>query len=144
MTLQKWSKLLFEYYCKRNNSARVVLHITFQDLIDYAKEVDVEIANERNASSFDEEFVRKDFVRKFWRDKVNGNENLDDFQQKINQIVDNAIAEKNYIILLSILALLIMPICENDDLELHGKIIMGICIISLLTTNLFQDEKIIL
>lgn len=141
MTLQKWSELLFDYYRKRNNSARFVLHITFQDLIDYAKEVDVEIANGRNASSFEEEFVKKDFVRKFWRDKVNGNENLDDFQQKINQIVDYAIASTNYDVLLPVLALLIMPICENDDLVLHGKNYYGHLYHFLVNNKFISDRK---
>ena len=141
MTLQKWSELLFDYYRKRNNSARFVLHITFQDLIDYAKEVDVEIANGRNASSFEEEFVKKDFVRKFWRDKVKGNENLDDFQQKINQIVDYAIASTNYDVLLPVLALLIMPICENDDLVLHGKNYYGHLYHFLVNNKFISDRK---
>ena len=141
MTLQKWSELLFDYYCKRNNGARVVLHITFQDLIDYANEVDVEIANGKNASSFKEEFVRKDFVRKFWRDKVNGNDNLEDFQQKIKQIVDDAIATKNYIVLLPVLALLIMPICENDELELHGKNYYGHLYNFLVNNNFISGRK---
>lgn len=141
MTLQKWSELLSDYYCKRNNSTRVILHITFQELIDYAKEIDVEIANGRKASSFDETFVKKDFVRKFWWHKTNGNADLDDFQQKIIQIVNNANTENNYIVLLAVLALLIMPICENDELELHGKNYYGHLYNFLVNNNFISGRK---
>ena len=46
---------------------------------------------------------------------------MKDLQKKINHIANLAINEKDYVVLLSIVALLIMPICENDELELHGR-----------------------
>ena len=120
MKIQEWSHLIYKYYFERNKCTQIMLHITMQDLIDYAKEENVEIAKDRFASSFDDKFIKKDFVCKFWI-KQDGNNDIDDLQNKINQIKDQAIKEKEHKILLAILAILIMPICENDDLELHGN-----------------------
>ena len=91
-----------------------------QDLIDFAKEQEAEIANERPASSFNDVFIRNDFVHKFWINQ-NGNNTLRDLQIRIIDLTNKAISDGNFEILLSILAVLIMPICENDDLELHGR-----------------------
>lgn len=120
MNLASWSNLIYSYYFDRNVGDRVILHITMQDLIDYAKDENAEIANGRLANTFSDDFIRNDFVRKFWI-SLDGNNSLRDLQKKINQIEEQAIKDNNYVILLPIIAFLIMPICENDDLELHGN-----------------------
>lgn len=120
MDIKGWSNLIYKYYFERNLSERVFLHISLQDLIDYAKDENVEIANGKYASTFDDQFIRNDFSRKFWINQE-GNKNLGELQKKINQITNQAISEENYYVLLSILAVLIMPICENDEIELHGR-----------------------
>ena len=119
MNIKSWSNLIYKYYFERELGDRVILHISMQDLIDFAKDFDVEIANGRGATSFDDTFIRNDFVRKFWY-TTDGNKDLKDLQKKINHIANLAINEEDYVVLLSIVALLIMPICENDELELHG------------------------
>lgn len=120
MDLKAWSSLIYKYYFERNLGERVILHISMQDLIDFAKDEDVEIANGKNASLFDDSFIRNDFARKFWINQ-DGNKNLGDLQKKVNQIVYQAINEDNIYVLLSIIAVLIMPICENDEIKLHGR-----------------------
>lgn len=120
MNLKNWSNLIYKYYFERNVSDRTILHISMQDLIDFAKEENVEIAKGKYAESFDNDFIRADFVRKFWIGP-DGNNSLNDLQKKINQIVEMAIKDDDCVILLSVIAILIMPICENDDLELHGN-----------------------
>ena len=120
MNIKSWSNLIYKYYFERELGDRVILHISMQDLIDFAKDFDVEIANGRGATSFDDTFIRNDFVRKFWY-TTDGNKDLKDLQKKINHIANLAINEEDYVVLLSIVALLIMPICENDELELHGR-----------------------
>lgn len=120
MDIKAWSNLIYKYYFERNLSDRVILHISMQDLIDFAKDEDVEIANGRYASTFDDSFIRNDFVRKFWINQ-DGNKNLGDLQKKISQIASQAIDGENYFVLLSVIAILIMPICENDEIELHGR-----------------------
>lgn len=120
MNIIDWSHLIYKYYFERNFSERVILHISMQDLIDYAKDENVEIANGKCASAFEDSFIRNDFSRKFWINPE-GNKNLGDLQKKINQMASQAINEENYFVLLSIIAVLIMPICENDEIELHGR-----------------------
>ena len=120
MNITCWSNLIYSYYFERNEGSNVILHISMQDLVDYAKDKCTEIAKGKFATDFSDEFVRNDFVRKFWI-KPNGNDSLKDLQSRINQIIEQAKKDDNYVILLSVIALLIMPICENDDLELHGN-----------------------
>ena len=120
MNITNWSNLIYRYYFERNVGDRVILHISMQDLIDYAKDENAEIANGEFANTVSDDIIRNDFVRKFWIGP-DGNNCLKDLQKKINQIVGQAIKENNYVILLSVIAFLIMPICENDDLELHGN-----------------------
>ena len=96
------------------------MHISMQDLIDFAKDEDVEIYKDRRASSFSDEDLFKDFVHKFWISSA-GNKDLRDLERRINQITAQARNESNTVLLLSILAVLIMPFCENDERELHGN-----------------------
>ena len=42
MNYTAWSELIYKYYFERHSDARVVLHITLQDLVDFAKEENVE------------------------------------------------------------------------------------------------------
>lgn len=120
MNYNAWSELIRKYYFRGNNTSRVMFHITMQDLVDFAKEQNVMIANDRYASDFDDAFIEADFVHKFWRDQ-NGNPAITDLQMRISQLRDQCFKEDNLQALLPIVALLIMPICENDDLELHGN-----------------------
>ena len=53
MNIKSWSNLIYKYYFERELGDRVILHISMQDLIDFAKDFDVEIANGRGATSFD-------------------------------------------------------------------------------------------
>ena len=92
MNIKSWSNLIYKYYFERELGDRVILHISMQDLIDFAKDFDVEIANGRGATSFDNTFIRNDFVRKFWY-TTDGNKDLKDLQKKINHIANLAINE---------------------------------------------------
>lgn len=120
MNIKGWSDLIYKYYFERGARERVVLHISMQDLVDFAKEEDVEVVNGRRASSYDDEDLFKNFVQRFWSGP-SGNARMKDLANKINQLSAKAREEGDYKILLSILAILIMPICENDTLELHGN-----------------------
>ena len=140
MNIIAWSKLIENYYFGRNLCDKVILHISMQDLIDFAKEEDVEIANGRYASTFDDSFIRNDFVRKFWINQE-GNKNLGDLQKKIDQIANQAINEGSFFVLLSIIAVLIMPICENDEIELHGRDYYGHLLPFLFNNDFVKDKK---
>lgn len=63
MNIKSWSNLIYKYYFERELGDRVILHISMRDLIDFAKDIDVEIATGRGATSFDDAFIRNDFVR---------------------------------------------------------------------------------
>lgn len=139
MDLNSWSKLILKYYNERTIGDRVLLHITLQDLVDFAKDEDVEIANGKFASSFDDSLIRKDFVRKFWNTQ-DGNLTINDLQTKIKRITRQAILERDYTILLCVLAFLVMPICENDDIELHGRDYYG-HLFPFLIKNRFINNK---
>lgn len=121
MTYEAWNDLIFKYYFRNISESKVIFHITLQDLVDFAKEENVEIAKDRFAAEFSDEFIRTDFVSKFWIDIKTGNGNIDDLQSKIIRLKEQAVTSNNYKNLLAIVAVLIMPICENDDLELHGN-----------------------
>ena len=140
MDIKAWSNLIYKYYFRRVFRERVILHISMQDLIDFAKDENVEIAKGKYATSLDDTFIRNDFVHKFWN-SMDGNRNLGELQIKINQIANLAIQEKEYIVLLSIVALLIMPICENDELELHGREYYGHLFQFLITNNFVNGKK---
>lgn len=140
MDIKAWSNLIYKYYFERNLSDRVILHISMQDLIDFAKDENVEIAKGEFATSFDDTYIRNDFVHKFWNN-IDGNRSLADLQIKINKIAEQAIQEKDYVVLLSIVALLIMPICENDELELHGKEYYGHLFQFLIANNFVIGRK---
>lgn len=121
MNYNSWNDLIYRYYFRGQTGTKVMLHITLQDLIDYAKDENVEIAKGRYASEFNDDFIKRDFVSKFWRSIRDGNPTIRDFENKILQLKQQAINDQNYKCLLAIVAVLIMPICENDDLELHGN-----------------------
>ncbi|MCQ2337628.1 MAG: hypothetical protein MJ001_01705 [Paludibacteraceae bacterium] len=121
MTYDAWNDLIFKYYFRNTSESKVIFHITLQDLVDFAKEENVEIAKNKFAEESPDDFIRMDFVSKFWIDIKTGNGNIDDLQNKIIRLKEQAVASNNYKNLLAIVAILIMPICENDDLELHGN-----------------------
>lgn len=139
MNYDSWNDLIFKYYFSNPNESRVVFHITLQDLVDFAKEENVEIAKDKFAAEFPDEFIRTDFVSKFWIDIKTGNGNIDDLQDKIIRLKKQAVASKNYKNLLAIVAILIMPVCENDELELHGNNYYG-HLIPFLKTNRFVNK----
>lgn len=120
MDIKGWSELIYRYYFARESRDRVILHISRQALIDYAKDEDLEIYKGRKASSLSDDDLFKDFVHKFWI-SPGGNKDLKDLERKINQITKSAKDEGDFVLLLSILAVVIMPFCENDELELHGN-----------------------
>lgn len=126
-----WSKLISKYYFRGEETSRVMLHITMQDLIDFAKEENVEIAYKKYAAECTDEDIEKDFVRQFWL-TPSGNATIKDLQLKLLNIIDS---NRDYLAFLPIVALLMMPICENDNLELHGNNYYGHLLLS--STNIY-------
>lgn len=141
MTYDSWNDLICKYYFRNTSESKVIFHITLQDLVEFAKEENVEIAKDRFAAEFSDEFIRTDFVSKFWIDIKTGNRNIDDLQDKIIKLKEQAVASQNYKNLLAIVAVLIMPICENDDLELHGNNYYGHLLPFLKTNRFINKEK---
>lgn len=115
-----WSKLISKYYFRGEDASRVTLHVTMQDLVDFAREENVEIVLGKFATDCKDGDIKKDFVRQFWI-KETGNDTIKDLQSKLLEIISSGCKDNNYIEFLPIVALLVMPICENDDLELHGN-----------------------
>lgn len=120
MEYNAWSQLISNYYFRGEEASRVMLHITMQDLVDFAKGQNVEIASEKFASDCTDEDIEKDFVRQFWLTE-SGNATIKDLQLQLVDLIKTCLLYHNYMAFLPIVALLIMPICENDDLELHGN-----------------------
>ena len=96
MTYDSWNDLIYKYYFRSTSESKVIFHITLQDLVEFAKEENVEIAKDRFAAEFSDEFIRTDFVSKFWIDIKTGNRNIDDLQNKIVKLKEQAVAFKNY------------------------------------------------
>ena len=140
MNYTAWSELIYKYYFERHSDARVVLHITLQDLVDFAKEENVEIAKGRYASEFKDDFIKRDFVCKFWINIKDRCPSIEDFKEKLLALKHMAKEEHNYKYLLPIIAILIMPICENDALELHGNDYYG-HLLPFLFSNGFINKK---
>lgn len=143
MTYDSWNDLICKYYFGNTSESKVIFHITLQDLIEFAKEENVEIARNKFAAEFSDEFIRTDFVSKFWIDIKTGNRSIDDLQSKIIRLKDQAIASANYKNLLAIVAVLIMPICENDDLDLHGNNYYGHLLPFLKANRFINKGKIV-
>ena len=141
MDIKGWSNLIYRYYFEKGSRERVLLHISMQDLLDFAKDDVVDICKDKCASSFNDEDLIKDFVHKFWI-CPSGNKSLKDLERKINQITALAKMEGNFVLLLSILAILIMPFCENDELELHGNDYYG-HLLPFLQSHRFADKVIL-
>ena len=120
MEYNAWSQLISKYYFRGEDASRVMLHITMQDLVDFAKEQNVEIASGKFAADCLDEDIEKDFVRQFWLTE-SGNATIKDLQLQLVDLTKTGLLYHNYMAFLPIVALLIMPICENDDLELHGN-----------------------
>ncbi len=141
MTYDSWNDLIFKYYFRNTSESKVIFHITLQDLVDFAKEENVKIAKDKFAAEFSDEFIRKDFVSKFWIDLSTGNQTYEELQQKIIILKKQAVNSNNIKNLLAIVAVLIMPICENDDIELHGNDYFG-HLLPFLKNNCFvKDAK---
>ena len=96
MTYDSWNDLICKYYFRNTSESKVIFHITLQDLVEFVKEENVEIAKDRFAAEFSDEFIRTDFVSKFWIDIKTGNRNIDDLQNKIVKLKEQAVAFKNY------------------------------------------------
>lgn len=141
MTYDSWNNLICKYYFRNTSESKVLFHITLQDLVEFAKEENVEIAKDRFAAEFSDEFICTDFVSKFWIDIKIGNRNIDELQSHIVKLKEQAVAFKNYKNLLAIVAILIMPICENDDLELHGNNYYGHLLPFLKANRFVNNEK---
>ena len=120
MEYSAWSKLISKYYFWGEDASRVMLHITMQDLVDFAREENEEISSGKFAADCSDDDIEKNFVRQFWS-TPSGNVTIKDLQSKMLEIIDWGRSNNNYLAFLPIVALLIMPICENDDLELHGN-----------------------
>ena len=121
MDYASWNDLIYKYYFESNSDSKVMLHITMQDLIDFAKEENVEIAKGRYASEYGDELIKKDFVRKFWTPQSVEVPDFKTFEGNIKDLKKNAIQKQNYKNLLAIVAMLIMPICEDDNLDLSAN-----------------------
>lgn len=52
MNYNSWNDLIYRYYFGCQTGTKVMLHITLQDLIDFAKAENVEIAKGKYASEF--------------------------------------------------------------------------------------------
>ena len=50
MTYNSWNNLICKYYFRNTNESKVIFHITLQDLIEFAKEENVEIAKNKFAA----------------------------------------------------------------------------------------------
>ena len=120
MEYNAWSQLISKYYFRGEDAFRVMLHITMQDLVDFVREENEEISSGKFAADCSDDEIEKDFIRQFWSTPL-GNVTIKDLQSKMLEIIDWGHRNNNYLALLPIVALLIMPICENDDLELHGN-----------------------
>lgn len=140
MNYNSWNDLIYRYYFGCQTGTKVMLHITLQDLIDFAKAENVEIAKGKYASEFSDDFIKRDFVCKFWCSIKDGNPTIKDFENRIIELKRQSITEQNYKCLLAIVAVLIMPICENDDLELHGNEYYG-HLLPFLFHNKFINRK---
>ena len=138
MDIKGWSNLLYKYYFEKGSQEKVVLHISMQDLIDFAKDVNVHISENVHASELEDRVIFEDFVRNFHISPA-GNKDMNDLEKRILQIEQLAQNSNDPIVLLSILAVLIMPICDNDDLELHGNDYYG-HLYPFLTNNLFTSS----
>lgn len=125
MNYQAWNELIYKYYFGEQADTRVLFHINMQGLIDFAKIENVEIANGRTAFEFTDDFIKRDFVKKFWNNFPNGNSTIDDFESKLISLKDQCINGNDPKSLLAIVAVLIMPVCENDGLQLHGNAYYG-------------------
>ena len=90
MTYDSWNDVIFKYYFGNTSESKVIFHITLQDLIDFAKEENVEIAKDKFAAEFSDEFIRTDFVSKFWIDIKIGNVIIGDLQSKIIRLKKQA------------------------------------------------------
>lgn len=125
MNYQEWNDLIYEYYFGRQVDKKVVFHITIQDLVDFAKEKNVQIAQNIYASNCDDDFIKRDFVSKFWlnrnpRNTNIGNAGMTEFQKRLLELKEGAMRD-DCKQLLAVVSVLIMPICENDNLDLHAN-----------------------
>ena len=50
MTYESWNDLIYKYYFRNTCESKVIFHITLQDLIEFAKEENVEIARNKFAT----------------------------------------------------------------------------------------------
>ena len=57
MTYDSWNDLIFMYYFRNTSESKVIFHITLQDLIDFAKEENVEIAKNKFADELPDDFI---------------------------------------------------------------------------------------
>lgn len=141
MNYKSWNDLIYKFYFRRDCTKRVMFHITLQDLVDFARDENVEIARDKKASEFDDSFIKKDFVCKFWLTVYEGNKSLKDFENKLIQLKNQSIDNDDYKSLLAIVAVLIMPICENDELELHGNNYYGHLLPFLYKNKFISNEE---
>ncbi|WP_174646189.1 hypothetical protein [Bacteroides sp. Marseille-P8574] len=58
MNYNSWNDLIYRYYFGCQTGTKVMLHITLQDLIDFAKAENVEIAKGKYASEFSDDFIK--------------------------------------------------------------------------------------
>ena len=56
MTYDSWNDLICKYYFRNTSESKVIFHITLQDLVEFVKEENVEIAKDRFAAEFSDEY----------------------------------------------------------------------------------------
>jgi hypothetical protein len=117
MTYEKWTRILCDYY-QSKCSSQLILHITKEELVDFVKSSGVELAPKCPAAGYKDELVFKDFVRKFYlQDSDHINESKEDLIKMLQVSMKNRCNEG----MLPIAAILMMPICGDNDNNYHGN-----------------------
>lgn len=117
MDLSKWSILLVKkLFESSSNGSNILLHIAMSDIVQYAKEEDVEIVPGKYAAEFSDDAIRNDFVSKFCprQDGRPTPGTIDQFKSIIQRIIKGNETTN----LIPLVTILIMPLCENEtDLD---------------------------
>jgi len=114
MDISKWSELLVKkLFESSSNDSNILLHISIPDIVQYAKDENVEIVPGSHATEFSDTVIRNDFVKKFYPQANNRTSpgTIVQFKETIQDIING----NETINLISVVAIFIMPLCESDD-----------------------------